>query len=310
MDTKGRYKMGSFTRMTGLSSALLRAWERRYGLLRPERLPSGHRMYTEEDLAVVEGVKTLLDSGSSIGEIAARKREALLPGTFSTNAPPTAQAVDLPGEALRAHLVRAAAEIDLDLLRHSLDELFARLSPLAAVVQVIEPAAREIGERWASGDISVAGEHLVSSYLAFRLRQLLETAQGAPRKRRRSVLCACLPAECHELGLLVVALRIAASGFNAVYLGTMLPISELERACETLAPASICLSVSRSDALTAQTSALVRFAGRWADRLAIHLGGLGVVSDQPGALTRAGVTLWPTTRRLDEFLEALTSPPA
>ncbi len=46
MATRELYKMGTLARITGLAPVLLRAWERRYGLLAPERTEGGHRMYT------------------------------------------------------------------------------------------------------------------------------------------------------------------------------------------------------------------------------------------------------------------------
>ena len=79
--------MGTLARMTGLPPVLLRAWERRYGLLAPERTDGGHRMYTEDDVRVLRRVRELLDQDRSIGEVAALGRRALLsaspPSTLS-----------------------------------------------------------------------------------------------------------------------------------------------------------------------------------------------------------------------------------
>ena len=66
----GAYKMNTFAKLTGLSPAVLRAWERRHALLEPVRLGGGHRAYTEEDLRVIERVRELMGSGRSIGEVA------------------------------------------------------------------------------------------------------------------------------------------------------------------------------------------------------------------------------------------------
>ncbi|MSP61789.1 MAG: MerR family transcriptional regulator [Myxococcales bacterium] len=72
------YKMGTVGRLTGLSPALLRAWERRYSFLTPQRGPGRQRLYTDEDLAVLRRVRQLTDEGRSIGEVAALGRRALL----------------------------------------------------------------------------------------------------------------------------------------------------------------------------------------------------------------------------------------
>ena len=75
---KNLYKTGTVSRITGFSPTLLRAWERRYGFLEPERLPGGHRLYTEEDLKVLERVKELLDQGFTVGRAGMIGREGLL----------------------------------------------------------------------------------------------------------------------------------------------------------------------------------------------------------------------------------------
>ena len=74
MSSRGKYKMGTIARLTGLNAALLRAWERRYDLLEPERTGGGHRLYTDEDLQVLRQVKELIDEGASLPRRGARGR--------------------------------------------------------------------------------------------------------------------------------------------------------------------------------------------------------------------------------------------
>ena len=74
----GLYRAKTLAAAAGISTNLLRAWERRYPLFEPERQPSQHRLYTDQDMAVIRRIRKLLDSGLSIGEISALGREALL----------------------------------------------------------------------------------------------------------------------------------------------------------------------------------------------------------------------------------------
>lgn len=74
----GLYRAKTLAAAAGISTNLLRAWERRYALFEPERQPSQHRLYTDHDMAVIRRIRELLDSGLSIGEISALGREALL----------------------------------------------------------------------------------------------------------------------------------------------------------------------------------------------------------------------------------------
>src|SRR5688572_20105115 len=63
-------RIGELARRTGVSADLLRAWERRYGLLRPERSSGGYRLYSAEDEQRVRAMTSALGRGISAGEAA------------------------------------------------------------------------------------------------------------------------------------------------------------------------------------------------------------------------------------------------
>ena len=193
----GAYKMNTFAKLTGLSPAVLRAWERRHALLEPVRLGGGHRAYTEEDLRVIERVRELMGSGRSIGEVALIGRTKLLEELGGPLVHmPKANADRL--EALKDAVVEGARTIQSPLIHRALDEAFAMGSPTTVVDRVVMPAAIEIGEKWRAGEISIAGEHLATSALKFRVQKLLEMASSTG-EQRDPVVCACVPGERHEL---------------------------------------------------------------------------------------------------------------
>jgi len=64
------HRIGEFARRVGVTPELLRAWEQRYGLLRPVRTPGGFRLYGEEDAERVARMRRGLDEGLSAAEAA------------------------------------------------------------------------------------------------------------------------------------------------------------------------------------------------------------------------------------------------
>ena len=206
----GRYKMRTFSELTGLSPAVLRAWERRHGLLQPASTDGGHRLYTEEDLRVIRRVSALLSEGRAIGEIAALGREALLERSARLSGSEAARPIDAQS-TLRDGIVEAARRLDASLLFSTLDRAFALFSVETVLSRIIQPATAAIGQGWADGTISVAGEHLVSSALMARIQPIQQAAQVL-NPHAPLVVCACLPKEQHELGLLVLALHIQGAG--------------------------------------------------------------------------------------------------
>lgn len=133
---------------TGVLPVTLRAWERRYGLLRPARTGKGHRLYSEEDIATIRQIVALLQRGLPIG----RARNMLdQPG------PQTAQTSDWP--ALRKRLAAAAQSLDAQ-----------------ATMQII----RKAGELY---PLIMLAESLV-----LRVDRLLAQAQGSTAWAARRVL--------------------------------------------------------------------------------------------------------------------------
>ncbi len=288
------YKVGAISRLTGFSPELLRAWERRYGLLKPVRGKGGQRLYTSEDLRLLQQIRRMLSQGRSIGELAALGRQALLQSATPAPAASPAQYAD-ELERIRAAILDAAVGLDPSRLEQALDEAFARVSPEAAIQQILEPVAHRIGALWASGRCSIAGEHLVSGAFTHRLRRLLEAA--AVRSENRSVITACFPDEWHELGILVVAYLLARQGVRITHLGPALPFEDLRIACQAIKPEAVVLSVTSSEIYRTNREALVRLASglpeiRWI------VGGQGV-PDRDEQLSAAGVRLWPPGTPLD-----------
>lgn len=303
--------MGTMARLSGFSPVVLRAWEKRHGLLEPERGPGGHRLYTEYDLRVLRRVSVLLAEGHRIGEIALAGREALateateslhgepvLGGTDPRGTPPHRVATEL--EARCRDIVDAAVAIDGPRLQQALDTAFALVAPETVVCQVLEPAARAIGDLWASGQCSVAGEHLASQAFIARLHRLIEARNTTHPAESPVVLCACLPGERHEIGALVLAFFLARTGLRVSYLGADLPLEDLEAAITRLAARAVYLSVKRPPVLEAHRARLLDLVERRGGEVVFLIGGSGVTGHEADLL-EAGARLWPEARSVWEL---------
>ncbi len=291
MEPVGKYKMGTLCQLSGFNAARLRAWEQRHGILVPVRAESGHRLYTDDDLAVVQSVRKLIAEGRSIGELANLGRDWLIKHDRDPprSAPRRRLSYDVRKrepvrasgdevEACRARLVEAAERIDEGLAREALDQAFSLFAPDTALRDVIQAALHEIGRRWAAGQLSVASEHLVSSLVIERLRSLTKIAATAPNGSSYSI-CACLPDELHEIGILQLAYYLGRSGIPLCYLGPSLPFADLEVACQTLRPPAVFLSVTRPPLFQIQRDRLLETRQRMHNETLVFIGGAGVPSD-------------------------------
>jgi len=202
--------IAALAQRTGIPPDTLRKWEQRYRILQPDRTAGGQRRYSERDVARVEWLRERLDEGYRIGEA------AQLLGTVGVD--PGRKAADHLHGILDAVECGEPAEIGI-----RLDQAFALLGVDATLADVLQPLLRTIGERWESGTLSVAEEHLVSEAVRARLGYLLGDAGGGVRG---VALLACAPGERHELGLMMAAIALRRDGWKVVYLGADTPLAD------------------------------------------------------------------------------------
>ena len=209
----GALRIGEFARRAGVSPELLRAWERRYGLLQPIRSEGGFRLYTADDADRVDRMRRGLDEGLSAAEAA---RRAL------AQARPAAGLLD----DARRRLLAAVRSYDEAALHAVLDEAFAGFALETVLRELILPALREIGEEWERGELGVAQEHFATNLVRERLVGL---ARLWGRGSGPLAILACAPGERHDIGLIAFGLVLRSHGWRILFLGADTPVETLER---------------------------------------------------------------------------------
>ena len=68
-DLSGHYPIREFARITGVNPVTLRAWERRYGIVQPQRTAKGHRFYSDQDIQRVSTILSWLEQGYPIRQV-------------------------------------------------------------------------------------------------------------------------------------------------------------------------------------------------------------------------------------------------
>lgn len=255
------FRIRNAARMAGLSPELIRAWERRYGLLAPERTGSGYRLYSAEDVEVLRGAKALIDGGQSIGEVSRLPRAELLAAAAQRVVPasvarplngessvvgqqPTGEHPTADTQAVIAASLDAIRAFDRDALETALFPVVGvgTLSPTELCEQVLLPLLRAIGDAWEAGHLSIGAEHFGSALIRGKIAQLIEHQPRGPRTRR--VVCACPPGESHEGGLLAFAVHAVASDWRVIYLGANTPVSDIFQVAERTDAHAVALSVT------------------------------------------------------------------
>lgn len=225
------YPIRVASKITGLSIDLLRAWERRYRAVVPDRSGRG-RQYCKADLDRLMLLKKLVDRGhsiSSVGGLDAASLEKLI----GDSAPAGVQA------ELTQSILEAIENYDSFTAEREVRRLAATLLPRDVVFQVIVPLMRRVGERWHDGTLHIAQEHMISAIVRSVLGAMVR-----PDAAEGKVVLATPEGELHELGILSAAMIVALAGLQPVYLGPDLPFDEILLAAKRSGARAIAICVS------------------------------------------------------------------
>jgi DNA-binding transcriptional MerR regulator/methylmalonyl-CoA mutase cobalamin-binding subunit len=230
----GLFPIRTVSELTGVNSITLRAWETRYGLIEPIRKASGHRLYTQEHIDLINRVVGLLDRGMRIGQVNA---ETLAGTSTKSN---TADEKQNNWQRQINGMTAAIIRFDESSLERIYGEALAHYPERVVTEKLLTPLLRELGERWVSGRGSVAEEHFFGFYLRNKLGARFHHRwqnQSGPK-----LLLACLPGDLHEIGLLLFALAACDHGYKTILLGANMPLEELPAAVQKTACDAVVLS--------------------------------------------------------------------
>jgi MerR family transcriptional regulator, light-induced transcriptional regulator len=233
---------------SGVGIPLLRAWERRYGVVQPVRTPAGYRVYDDEAIERLRAMRRLVDAGWSPRDAAPRvmSSDAESLRRLSGDAP-TGRRGSAASAELVSRIVDAAVRMDQPALESALDDTFSTSRFESATQAVLLPALREIGAAWERGELDVAAEHATSAAV---LRRFGSAFQAAATGDSEPVVLVGLPAGSqHELAALAFATTARRSGLDVLYLGPDVPNqSWLTAIRETSAAAVVTGAVMERDA--------------------------------------------------------------
>ena len=306
------YTIKRAAELTGVPAATLRAWERRYDVVEPQRTEAGYRLYDDETLARLRTMAELVANGwtaSTAAAEAGRRHSGTgspSPAPSATPGPPAPSRADGPpssGDEATRRLLDAAAAMDPAGVAAVLDERFATGSFEAVVDDWLMPALVELGEAWADGRVTVAGEHLVAHTVLRRLAAAFDAAAsrvGGPR------VVVGLPAGAHhELGIFAFAVALRRLGVDVVYLGADLPTDAWTAALTAHTARCVVIGVPRRpDARTAST-----LAKALADHHGVTVCVGGSHQDDVDAATRLGHAVGPAAVAVSRLLRGDRRPP-
>ena len=248
------YNIGVVARMTGISMATLRAWERRYDFPESQRTMGGHRLFSERDVLRLRWVKGRIGEGMQTAQAINALRHQEQTGHLvltehelineQVGGHSSAEFGTKPNGELKGFLPVSQERLLDALSRRSIpdaDEVMAEAlavsTPEDLILHVIGPTLGQFGDLWEKGQITVATEHLATNYLRHRL--LMWMISGPPPQNSKPIVLACAPEEWHEGSLLILGAILRRRRWLVSYLGQAVPLPDLASYIQDIKPSLV-----------------------------------------------------------------------
>lgn len=263
------YKIKDLAALSGIKAHTIRIWEKRYGLLNPDRDNAKVRSYTGEDLKLLLNISILYNAGWKISKIAALTPDEIRNQSNHITADHQSK------NAVVTLFIEALLQFDHKKFERVLDKAIEKEGFESVYRYYLLPFLKRIGILWIVNTISPAQEHMISNLIR---QKLIVAIDGLPASNNDHVDAVLFtPSEqYHELGLLYYCYALRKKGENVIYLGVDVPVDALLKTIHDTHPKKLVLSMVTGSSET-ETQAYLRHLSEEAD-LPIYLGGAHVES--------------------------------
>ncbi len=263
---EGLYPIRTVSEVTGVNAITLRAWERRYGLFKPQRTPKGHRLYSQQDILRIQQVLQMLEKGVAIGRVAnALKNETDLEDladitmrSDSTKAVDDSlladqQSKEAPSEnqwkTYNDKIMAAVNAYDIEQLERLHHEIFS-LYPIEIISRsLLLPALTELRNQ-ADQLQSLSGNyHFYWNFLQQRIGGLF--LKSTLQNRGKKILLMAYGDPKANVELMLFGLPLLTHGYRVVVLGSDIPFDAIPMTLSRAGSDALIIYSSVSSTVTA-----------------------------------------------------------
>lgn len=297
---KARISIGTVARKTGLSTHVLRAWERRYGAVKPKRTEGGLRLYTHEDILRLQLMRKLTEQGHPISQIATMSGSdlaGLLKDDAIENAVAQVRTEETEAGRYLALVLEAAQSLDGPRVYSTLMRAVVALKSGEFTRELVLPLLSRVGEMWASETICPVHEHVLSINLRRVLAWMIDALpveDGAP-----VVICTTPAHQRHELGAMLAGIAAAEEKWSVAYLGPDLPAEDIAMGAKLTEASVVALSAIYVRDREALRKEITKIRSALPKGVMLVVGGAGA---QKAGLEKTGAIV---LQGFDEFLALL-----
>jgi MerR family transcriptional regulator, light-induced transcriptional regulator len=220
------YSIKDIENLTNIKAHTIRIWEKRYGIIKPDRSDTNIRSYSEEELRKLLNISILINNGIKISHIAAFSQSEIKEKAFfllqNTN----------DTESHIKNMVMAMVELNESKFEKILSKSIINLGFEKTMMNLVYPFLAHIGVLWQTGSINPAQEHFISNLVRQKLVSSIDSIEFKENRNNKKFMLFLPEGEWHELGLLFYYYILKARGHQVLYLGQSTPLNSLMQSAE------------------------------------------------------------------------------
>ncbi|MCP4441158.1 MAG: MerR family transcriptional regulator [Aureispira sp.] len=215
------YSIKDLEKLSGIKAHTIRIWEQRYNIIEPKRTDTNIRYYTDKDLKYVLNIAFLNKSGMRISKISKMSSSEIVATVKDLSKD------NYDNSAILQTLTMAMVELDSQKFEEVLDNNIDQDGFETTILNVIVPFMEKLGLLWFTGSISAIHEQFV--YCLIRQKIIATIDKLAPPEFQKDKVVLYLPeGEEQEINILLVYYLLKYRGVPVVYLGSHIPVAELD----------------------------------------------------------------------------------
>nr|WP_320119678.1 MerR family transcriptional regulator [uncultured Marinifilum sp.] len=225
-----KYSIKDLEKITGVKAHTIRIWERRYGVIQPERTETNIRLYSDNDLRKLINISMLNSTGIKISHLAKLSSIDLEARILEISR------TDKKNGFHIEKLTLATVNFNEELFESVLTKSILESGMEQTITSVLFPFFERIGVLWQVGSINPAQEHFISNLIRQKLFASINSLSGKALANAPKVILYLKEGELHEAGVLFYNYILRKNGFHSLYLGQDLPFKDLMAAVQTYQP--------------------------------------------------------------------------
>ncbi len=233
------YSIRDLEKLSGIKAHTIRIWEQRYNIIEPKRTATNIRYYTDEDLQYLLNIAFLNRNGMRISKIAKL-------GAVETAKKVASLAKE--SEDQSDHLQTLTMSM-IELNEHKFDELLQQMIEKDGfehtVISLIVPFLEKLSLLWLTGSISIVHEQFIHQLIRQKIAGQVDLLP--PIQEDAELPCAILyepEGEHQEVLLLLYQYFLRLKGCRTLFLGSNIPVNELEVAIKLFEPSCMFTTIS------------------------------------------------------------------